>query len=149
MTRPPPKLPRPIAPSKVVAQRVNELRRERRWSLPELADRCAQAGAHDLTRDVLANLMTLVGDRRRKTRQRRQNVSIEEVFVLAQVFGVAPIDLMIPKDKDAFLQLTPNEYRTAHAARRWVTGVENIVEEVRHYYDRLDKLGLGVERRKG
>lgn len=63
------------SPSKVVTRRIIQLRMERERSVQSLADRCAEEDADWLTRDVLANLIY----------DRRQNVPIDEVFILARV----------------------------------------------------------------
>jgi transcriptional regulator with XRE-family HTH domain len=85
-----------------VATRVGELRRDRGWSAQTLGERCAEAGLPGLNRAVLANLES----------GRRQDVSVEELMVLAMVLDTAPVYLLVPSDKDMRTRL----------ARDWVRG---------------------------
>jgi hypothetical protein len=64
----------------LVQRASSALRAERGWSAQQLANKCAETGADYLNRDVITNIEN----------HRRQSVSIDEVFVFAQVFKVAP-----------------------------------------------------------
>jgi transcriptional regulator with XRE-family HTH domain len=80
--------------SEAVAQRVRELRHKRGWSAQDLANRCAEIGAMDLTADVLANIET--GRRHPRTGVRRREVTVEELLSLARALDVLPSDLLEP-----------------------------------------------------
>lgn len=98
------------AAAQVVARRVREIRDKRGWSAQKLAEKCAEAGAEHLDRDVLANLET----------GRRRNVSIDEVLVLALVLDVAPIHLFIDP-ASAFMHVGRWTV-AAPVVREWVRG---------------------------
>lgn len=66
----------------VVAGRLRELRRERKWSAQRLADACALLDHAGLTRGTIA-----------KIESNRRGVSAQEVAVLAQALEVAPEQL--------------------------------------------------------
>jgi transcriptional regulator with XRE-family HTH domain len=78
--------------SDTIVQRVKVLRRERGWSARELARRCAEAGAPELTLSVLNNIET--GRPDPKTGVRRRRVTAEELMAFSRAFDVPPGDLM-------------------------------------------------------
>jgi transcriptional regulator with XRE-family HTH domain len=80
--------------SEAVAQQVRELRHKRGWSAQDLANRCAEIGAADMTSAVLANIET--GRRHPRTGIRRRQVTVEELLTLARALDVLPIDLLEP-----------------------------------------------------
>ena len=78
--------------SDIIVQRIKVLRHERGWSARELARRCAEAGAPELTLSVLNNIET--GRPDPKTGERRRRVSVEELMAFSRVFDVPAGDLM-------------------------------------------------------
>jgi transcriptional regulator with XRE-family HTH domain len=68
----------------VVAQNVRDLRKSRRWSARIVAERCAAAGASGLGRSTIASLET----------GGRASITVDEVAVLAAVFGVSVPELL-------------------------------------------------------
>src|SRR4249920_2956625 len=79
-------------PTEVISGRVRQLREQHGWSARELADRCAEAGMPELTRDVITSLET----------GRRASVSVDELFVLALVLDVAPVHLAVPLENERY-----------------------------------------------
>lgn len=97
----------PVRPSDLVAAKARTARKALGWSGQQLADRCAETGAPELTAAVVANIET--GRRDRKTGQRRREVTVEELLALARALGVSPgwllqpllVDLPRPGDDEA------------------------------------------------
>ena len=79
--------------SDLVAQRITELRRLRRWSAKALAGQCAEAGAPEITAAVIANIET---GRRGPDGIRRRDVTVDELLAFAAALGVKPGDLLGP-----------------------------------------------------
>jgi transcriptional regulator with XRE-family HTH domain len=104
--------------SDIIVQRVKVLRRERGWSARELARRCAEAGAPELTLSVLNNIET--GRPDPKTGKRRRRVDVEELLALARTFDVLPSDLLEP------LRGRPLDFlESVEQLRRAVEGVQH------------------------
>jgi transcriptional regulator with XRE-family HTH domain len=100
-----------LAPTQAVARRVSELRKERRLTAAQLADRMAKVGI-PWNRNVVAKLET----------GRRENVSVAELLALAAVLDVAPVHLLVPTERDGPYQVTPAIAVEAVQARAWVRG---------------------------
>jgi transcriptional regulator with XRE-family HTH domain len=79
-------------PSDVVAARVRELRTSRGMKVADLAARCAELGAEQLT---VQALYKLEGQRESATRRPRP-VSVDELLALAAALDVAPVHLLVP-----------------------------------------------------
>jgi hypothetical protein len=79
-------------PSDVVAARVREVRTRRGMKVADLAARCAELGAKQLTAQALYKLE---GQRERADRRPRP-VSVDELLVLAVALDVAPVHLLVP-----------------------------------------------------
>ena len=80
-----------LRPSDLTAVRIRETRRRRGWTARQLADRCAEAGAPELTVSVIANIET---GRRDAEGHRRRDVTIDEALALAYVLEVPPVVLI-------------------------------------------------------
>jgi transcriptional regulator with XRE-family HTH domain len=87
----------PRTPSDVVGARVRALRKARDWTTDQLAQRCAELGAPELTDQVLFNIEAGRPD---KEKRRRRYVTVEELLVLAQALTVSPADLLGGTDAD-------------------------------------------------
>lgn len=113
-------------PSEVLARRLKDLRKRRGWSLQQLAEECAAAGADRLTENAIENIEH---GRRDKGGRRRRDLTVEEWLVLAYVLDVAPIHLLIPIDAD---ESTPYQVvpkggpSSAIHVRAWIRGLEPI-----------------------
>lgn len=81
-------------PSGVVGARVREVRRLRDWTAAQLAERCADLGAPEITSSVVTDLET--GRRDKTTGRRRRNITVDELLVLALALDVAPVHLIAP-----------------------------------------------------
>lgn len=107
----------PLSPTKVIAQRVRELRQKRgKWSAERLAEEMTKVGI-PWDRSIVANLEN----------GRRQTVAVEELLALAYVLDVAPVHLLVPVEDDdldqgPFLWITPKLGVPPSAARAWVRG---------------------------
>jgi|SRR5829696_3443962 len=120
--------------SNTVAQRVQELRKRRGWSVARLADECAKVGAPQLTANVLTNLLS--------RRQRRRDLTVEEVGALAAVFGVPPArllpELVEPIGDPSRLALHFTSAEQAEEMRKWLASSVVIAEMMR---DQLPSVG--------
>jgi transcriptional regulator with XRE-family HTH domain len=110
-----------LGASDLAGIRVRQARQRHNWTAKDLADRCAAAGAPQITPTVITNLET----RRRKTRE----ISVDEVLVLAHVLDVPPLQLVVPQDESEELEVVPGVNLDGLAAADWIAGV------------RLDDLG--------
>ena len=104
-----------LGASDLAGIRVRQARQRRNWTAKDLADRCAAAGAPQITPTVITNLET----RRRKTRE----ISVDEVLVLAHVLDVAPLQLIVPQDEGEELEVVPGLSLGGLAAADWIAGV--------------------------
>lgn len=79
--------------SDVVAERIQQVRQKRGWTVKQLAEQCAAAGAPELTAHALYN----IGNGRRDEQgNRRRFVTVDELLTLALVLEVAPVYLLVP-----------------------------------------------------
>lgn len=76
-----------------VAERVQQVRKKRGWTVKQLAERCAELGAPELTAQALYNLEN---GRRDDSGRRRRDVTVDELLKLAYVLSVAPVHLLVP-----------------------------------------------------
>jgi transcriptional regulator with XRE-family HTH domain len=98
---------------------VRAVRKARGWSAEKLASEVAALGI-PWTRTVVAKLET----------RRRPGVSVAELFALAYVLRVAPIDLLVPAELgDAEPYVVADDVTTtARKARGWIAGVDFLAE---------------------
>src|SRR5690242_9621967 len=109
------------SPSDVVAARVRQVRKRRDLTTAQLAARCAELGAPDLTTQALYKLE---GQRDVASRRPRP-VTVDELLALALALNVAPVHLLVPPDEsEAPYQITQTVTATSRfAARGWIRGV--------------------------
>jgi transcriptional regulator with XRE-family HTH domain len=101
--------------TEIVGWRIKKLREVRGMSAQKLADLCDEAGAPNLTREVITNLEN----------GRRGSTAIDEVLVLAHVLNAPPVLLFTPVGMDAALLITPTLPPVQPGvALRWVSGEE-------------------------
>ena len=116
-----------LRPSDVIGERVRELRRLRGWTAKQLAEKCSDVGATDLTSPAILNIET---GRRGPDGKRSRNVTVEELLILATVLSVAPDSLLFPLDGTgqsvtAPIEVTPKRHVSDRALlRRWAAGIE-------------------------
>jgi transcriptional regulator with XRE-family HTH domain len=101
-----------LSASDIAGRHIRQARTERGWTVRELADRCAKAGAPQITHTVITNLET----RRRGTRE----ITLDETLVLARVLGVPPLQLMVPLDAGETLEIVPGDEMGAPEAVQWI-----------------------------
>jgi transcriptional regulator with XRE-family HTH domain len=103
----------PLTPHKAIAARIKELRRSRGWSAAHLAKEMAAVGV-PWDRSIVANLEL----------GRRASVSVQELFALAYVLGVAPVHLVVPPaDDEQEYRIVPNELPVSVVdTRAWIRG---------------------------
>lgn len=101
-----------LTPTQVIARRVREYRMKHGWSARELGERCAAAGLPKWERNLVANLEN----------GRRENVSIEEVLVLAYVLSVPPLLLFVPLGAEDHYAVTPHVTIHPDLAMQWIEG---------------------------
>lgn len=86
--------------SDVVGARVRQLRLERGWKTPQqLAERCAEIGAEDLTTNAI---YALESGRRDAEGRRRRRVTVDEMIALAYALEVSPLALLLPKENEEY-----------------------------------------------
>lgn len=103
-----------LSASVVAGRRIREARQRRGWTAEELAERCAGAGAPQISATVITNVETS----RRSTRK----VSLEELLILASVLEVTPLQLMLPLGPGERLEVLPGTGLDALEAVRWIAG---------------------------
>ena len=89
---------------------VRDLRRERGLTGQQLVDALAEVGL-TISRSALTNLEAA----------RRESVSVQEVFALAAVLGVAPIRLLVP-ELGAAVELLPGRGTDGTRLALWIVG---------------------------
>jgi len=77
-------------PSDVVAARVKQVRKRRALTVADLAARCAELGAPQLTAQALYKL-----EARRPGKLRPRPVTVDELFILARALDVTVGELLI------------------------------------------------------
>lgn len=105
------------SPSDEVAERIRTERKQREWSARELAERCAAAGAPELTDNVIENI-----ERRRTTSGRRgRDVTVDQLLVLAYVLEISPIALLLPALNGDY-SITSQVKQPVDTVYRWIIG---------------------------
>jgi transcriptional regulator with XRE-family HTH domain len=105
--------------SDFVGLRIKEIRQSHGWTAKDLADRCAEVGAPEITAAVIANIET---GRRDADGRRRREVTIDETLALAYALEVPPVFLFVPLNGDERLHVTAKIEMDAPSAAAWVNG---------------------------
>lgn len=92
--------------SDVVAVKVRALRDREDMTRADLAERCARLGWPQLTAPAIGNLET---GRRGGDGQRRREVTVDELVVLALAFGISPLELLLGDEPE--VEVTPGGLR--------------------------------------
>lgn len=114
--------------SDLVAQRIRQIRKRRDWNVRKLAERCAEAGAPEITAAVLANIEHGRPD---EAGRRRRDVTVDEAVSLAYALGVPPVLLFVPLDAAEALQVTGDAQMDLLTAVGWATGDRSDAGSVR------------------
>jgi transcriptional regulator with XRE-family HTH domain len=108
-------------PSEIIATQVRKRRRQLDLNRQQLADKCAQVGAPNITAAALTNIETGRPD---KEGNRRRDVTAEELLALAAALDMHPIDLLVPADADDSdpYAVTREVLTSVGTAREWISG---------------------------
>ncbi|MFE6287679.1 helix-turn-helix transcriptional regulator [Streptomyces sp. NPDC057877] len=98
-------------PVGTIAQRVKQLRGRRGWTAADLGKELHTKHELKWDRFTVANLEN----------GKRQNVTVIELFALASVLDVAPVNLLVPLN-DRSYQVTPTRVEPADDVRAWIRG---------------------------
>lgn len=130
--------------SDVVAERVRDVRKRRGLTASQLAERCAEIGAPELTAQALSNIET---GRRVKDGPRRRYITIDEVLALALALDVAPVHLVVPPDaadEDEY-QITPTSAVSVRDVRAWFRGYYPVLgRSVRDFHGEVPESEYGL-----
>jgi transcriptional regulator with XRE-family HTH domain len=106
--------------SDAVAARVRQVRKRREWKPADLAARCAELGAGDLTESVIEDIESRS---RRGGRKHPRPVTVDELLALADALNVAPVHLLVPVDDgDQPYQVTAAVAAERFRVRAWIRG---------------------------
>jgi transcriptional regulator with XRE-family HTH domain len=105
--------------SDFVADRLRQIRQRRGLTAEGLAARCAEIGAPEITRSVIANIET---GRRGPDGRRRREVSVDELLIFAYALQVPPALLVVPLDGAEELEVTVDVRMDVLKAAAWMTG---------------------------
>jgi transcriptional regulator with XRE-family HTH domain len=124
-------------PSSVLAVQLKAARAARGLTVQQLAQRCAEIGAHDLTATMLYNIESGRPD---KAGNRRRFVTVDELLILAVALEVAPVHLLVPLEDQASYEVTTGRTVQASLARDFVRGVHPLDGmDMRSFYSWVPK----------
>lgn len=107
-------------PSDLVAKQVRKRRGDLGLNREQLAEKCAQLGAPQLTPAALTNIET---GRRTADGKRRREVSVEELLVLGRALLTPPILLVFPLGRGEAIEVIPGKGEApTWDALKWFTG---------------------------
>jgi len=92
-------------------RRLAEIRGEQGLSTTDLAHRCAEAGAANITTNVLWNIQT-----------GRRSISLDLVLALSAVLNVPPMVLMLPTSSSTPISITSSIKASTSRVAAWVSG---------------------------
>lgn len=120
-------------PTRVIAQRVKDLRKRQKLTAEQLADRMREVGV-PFDKTVIANLET----------GRRRFVTVQELLALAYVLSVAPVHLLVPpldaaESDQAPYSITPEGPTSVPSfMRAWIRGQTPIGRvDARQYFSEV------------
>ncbi len=108
--------------SDLIGERIKQIRDRRGMTAKQLAARCKEIGAPEITAPVIANIET---GRRGPDGKRRRDVTVDEVLILAYALEVPPILLLLPRGGTEKLQITPDAGMDLMTAAAWAAGDDN------------------------
>jgi hypothetical protein len=107
-------------PSDAVAARVKQVRKRRDLTVADLAARCAELGAPQLTAQALYKLE----GQRESAGRRPRPVTVDELLALALALNVAPVHLLVPPDEpDTPYRVTATVTERRFLVRGWIRGI--------------------------
>ena len=87
--------------------------------MDQLAARCAEIGAPELTKSVIHTIET---GRRDSAGERRRDITVDELLILAAALDAPPPYLLAPLTGDGILAITPSLEVDGLGASRWLCG---------------------------
>jgi transcriptional regulator with XRE-family HTH domain len=81
-----------------VGERIRDVRKQLKWTMSDLAARCAELGHPEITRSVIENIE---GGRRDDEGRRRRDITVDELMAIAGAFAVPASALMQPLSDSA------------------------------------------------
>lgn len=117
-----------MKPHQLVAERLKQLRKARGWSAQKLADALVAAGV-PWDRSVVAKFEN----------GRRATLTLEEVYALAYVLEVAPVNLMTATDLGGPpVEVVPGLAVSSEDAREWIRGRKPVGDQdVDTYFSKI------------
>jgi transcriptional regulator with XRE-family HTH domain len=112
-----------VGASDFIGQRVKEVREQLGWTAEQLAARCAEIGAPEITRSVIANIES---GRRDQDGRRRREVTVDELLTLSYALNVPPVYLFLPIQDTERLRVTDSVDMIPSQAAPWVTGDDTV-----------------------
>lgn len=100
----------PELPATIAARRIRAVREQRGLTIKQLAARCAEIGAADLTVVVLQRMET-----------HGRNISVNDIFAVAYALNVSPFVLFMPT-QDVEMKITWDVTAWAHDVSSWWMG---------------------------
>lgn len=110
------------SPGRVFAQRVYEIRERRGLRQKDLADRLTAIGrpTHRMTVAKIEDARN--PDAKPGNVTRAENVSVGELLAFALALNVSPVHLIVPREDDATVAVTPKAAAGAAFVREWIRG---------------------------
>jgi transcriptional regulator with XRE-family HTH domain len=112
-----------VGASDFIGQRVKEVREGLGWTAEQLAARCAEIGAPEITRSVIANIES---GRRDQAGRRRREVTVDELLKLSYALSVPPPFLFLPIQGRERLRITESVDMLPAQAVSWVVGDDTV-----------------------
>lgn len=106
-------------PSAAIAAQIRLRRQQLGLNREQLAAKCAEIGAPQLTQAALTNIET---GRPGKDKRRRRDVSVEELLILARALETSPLLMMFPIGHQEEVEVLPGQGVDTWEALRWFTG---------------------------
>lgn len=101
-----------LTAARVFGRRVREARERRGWSQETLAHRLTEL-EYPTDRTAVSKI----------EKGRRKNAGIEDVLAYAAALEIAPVHLIVPRDDEEDVGVTPQLVLPAPLARAWIRGV--------------------------
>lgn len=96
------------------------MRKRRGWQPADLAERCRELGAPDLTENVIENIES----RSARASKRPRPVTVDELASLALALDVFPVHLLVPVDDDQQpYAVTATVTEPGFRVRGWIRGL--------------------------
>jgi transcriptional regulator with XRE-family HTH domain len=105
--------------SDLVGSQLERLRKQRGLTRAEVAERCSWLGMPEITPAALSNIET---GRKDETGQRRRDITVDELVVLAMALQAVPATLLAPVGSSERVELIRGRADDAWSAYRWLIG---------------------------